>query len=53
MPPAGSVTQDTDRKLAAANFPSMQISLGRKKTIDDEADIFVYLTGEAVLWLKD
>jgi len=53
MPPVRSATLATAQKLAAANIPSMRISLGRTKTTDDKADILAYLTGDAVLWLKD
>jgi hypothetical protein len=52
MPLVMSGTQGADQKLAAANIPLMRISLWRSKTIDDEADIYVYRTGDVDLQLN-
>ncbi|SFL55223.1 hypothetical protein SAMN04488004_12729 [Loktanella salsilacus] len=52
MPAVMPGTQGVDQMLAAANIPLMRISLWRSKTIDDEADIYVYRTGEVDLQLN-
>jgi hypothetical protein len=51
-PPVRFGKQGTDQKLAAANIPLMRISLGRSKTIDEAADIFVYRKGDVDLRLN-
>ena len=53
IPPIRPGTQGTDQKLAAANILLMQIDLVGSKTIDDEADASVYLTGRADLGLRN
>ena len=52
MPPVMPGTQGAYQMLAAANIPLMLISLWRSKTIDDEADIYVYRTGDVDLQLN-